>query len=274
MGKKDSRPPLQGDKQEFLKIFNSLIGSRSAWQVWEDVITAMACTLSNAAEPDPVRREKREKEYERAIKDYKMETIAEMFSIVTLAYDHDPDQDFLGSMYMNLNLGSHWHGQFFTPYDVCRLMAEVTLDEDKVKQQVGDHGWISLNDPACGAGATLIAAANGLRRLGINYQTQAAFVGNDIDRVVAKMCYIQLSLLGCPGYIAVANTLSDPVTGNVLFPDEKESQDFWYTPFWWSDVWTIRRSARVLDKLLNHSFAKEPKGQEPIFFFDFGKETA
>ena len=46
------------------------------------------------------------------------------------------------------------------------------------------------------------------------------------------MCYIQLSLLGCAGYVVVGDTLSNPIEGDVLFPDEKEGQEFWYTPFW------------------------------------------
>ena len=108
---------------------------------------------------------------------------------------------------MSLELGNHWKGQFFTPYDVCRCMAELTIHDNMQKLQ--NKEWVSVNDPACGAGATLIAAANTFRRKGFNYQTQVLFVANDIDRVTAQMCFIQLSLLGCPGYVAVANTLSD-----------------------------------------------------------------
>lgn len=235
-------------------------------------MTAMACALSNRFDPDQERRYKREREYERAVKDYDVSIMARMFAITTLALDRNPEQDFLGDMYMRLNLGSHWHGQFFTPYHLTELMAKVTIDKEKALAQVENQGWISVCDCACGAGATLVAAANELRNIGINYQTQAIFVGQDIDSVVAKMCFIQLSLLGCPGYIVVANSLTNPLVGEVLLPMEKESQEFWYTPFWWMDVWTGRRSARILDKLLRQNFTKKPKESEPIFFFDFGKE--
>lgn len=68
-----------------------------------------------------------------------------------------------------------------------------------------------------------------------------AFVGNDIDRVAAQMCYIQLSLLGCPGYIAVTDTLTNPITGPVIQPNEKPDQEFWFMPMYWSDPWTMRR---------------------------------
>ena len=60
------------------------------------------------------------------------------------------------------------------------------------------QGWISVSDPACGAGALLIAFANECRRQHINYQTSVLFVAQDIDFLAGCMCYIQLSLLGCP----------------------------------------------------------------------------
>ena len=37
-------------KKEFLKVFNSLCYSRSAWQVWSDFITASACSIANAVD--------------------------------------------------------------------------------------------------------------------------------------------------------------------------------------------------------------------------------
>lgn len=53
--------------------------------------------------------------------------------------------------------------------------------------------YISVNDPACGAGAMLIAFANVAKKHGINYQKHVLFVAQDIDRTAAMMCYIQMS---------------------------------------------------------------------------------
>ena len=145
----------QGTEKEFLKIFNSLLGRKQPWQVWEDIMTAMACSLSNAVEPDEKRRMAREKEFERAVQGYDLDVLGELFGITVLAMDRKPDQDFLGAMYMELNLGSHWHGQFFTPYAVCRLMAQTTIDKDLVEKQIEKKGWISVSDPSCGAGRRL-----------------------------------------------------------------------------------------------------------------------
>ncbi len=253
-------------EKEFLSVIQSMTGSYQRWQVWSDVISIMAATISNAVDRTPGRWNKREQEYLRLIKKHDSDKVAQLFAITVNALESNPDQDFLGSLYMRMDLGSHWHGQFFTPYDVCRMSACMTLDASKVQER----GYISLCDPAIGGGAMLIAAANELKRMGVNYQTQAYFVGQDIDRVAGQMAYIQMSLLGMPGYIAIANTLTDPIVGDALEPIEKDTQEFWYTPFWFTDVWTMRRICRRMD---NFTRRDAPIEIEPpkkyTFFFNF-----
>ncbi len=240
---------VKGTKDEFISIFKKLCDTKSEWQVWEDVISMIADAISNSL--DKVHFEEREEDYNTRIKSYtNTELIVKLMANIVESFERDPEQDYLGELYQDLNLSSHWRGQFFTPMSVCQMMAGMQLTEEDVKRKITENGYITINDPACGAGATLIAAANRLRNMGINYQTSALFVGNDIDPVVAKMCYIQLSFLGCSGYIAVANTLSDPLTGPILFPDEKETQDHWYMPMFFSEVWAMRKKCKLIDNVL------------------------
>ena len=121
---------LQDREKEFLKLFDKLTYSRSAWQVWEDLMTVMACSISNAVDRTPDKFKRREEQYERSIKNLGgVEIPAQMLGIITMALEQNPDQDFLGKLYMSLNLGNHWKGQFFTPYNVCRLMAEMNFGD-------------------------------------------------------------------------------------------------------------------------------------------------
>src|SRR5699024_11833427 len=82
----------------------------------------------------------------------------------------------------------------------------------------GPEAWLELRrgvfraDPACGAGALLVAFANECLRQKVNYQTSVLFVAQDIDFTVGLMCYIQLSLLGCAGYVVIGDTLVRPST--------------------------------------------------------------
>ena len=227
-------------EKEFLDRFNTLCRSRNSWQVWSDVITTMACALANSVNKENSDFQKREDEYKECIERLGgVQVPSEMFALMTMALDENPEQDFLGSMFMKLELGSHWKGQFFTPYNICKLMAEINCEE--LATQIEEKGWVSVNDCACGAGATLIGMVNAMRLRNVNFQNHALFVAQDIDRVAAMMCFIQLSLLGCSGYVVVADTLTNPLTGSALQPTPNENQEIWYTPMFYSDVWTWRR---------------------------------
>lgn len=214
---KKSKKVLTPEKA-FLEAFGRLTNRHRAWDVWRDFITMFACSLSNPL--DKEHRDKREALYLEVIKKYNKQ-----------------EQDFLGSIFMSLNLGNEHNGQIFTPYHVCELMAEMTMD-DTVKK-VEQDGYISINDPCCGAGATLIAgihaARKQLEKANLNYQNHLLVVAQDIDETVALMCYIQLSLLGVAGYVKVGNSLTEPMTGN----DNKEN--YWFTPMYFSNVWVLRR---------------------------------
>lgn len=230
-----------------LDEFSKLCSSRSSWQVWTDFIVATACAIANSVDREGEDFERREKEYAACIERLGgVENGAKLFACVVEALEEKPEQDFLGNMFMNLNLGSHWKGQFFTPYCVCRTMAAITADG--VTSEIDKRGWASISDPACGAGATLIAMANYLREVNVDYQNHALFVAQDIDRVAGLMCYIQLSLLGCAGYVTIADSLLNPQTGKgALFPQVKEGQEIWYTPMFCSDVWQMRRKWNLMD---------------------------
>lgn len=236
------------EKKLFVKLVDSLCGRHHRWKVWQDMCVMFACTISNAV--DARHREAREALYMDTAKQYtqeEMNTFAELFGQLVNAMEQGGHRDFLGDLFMELNLGNDAGGQFFTPYNVCKLMAEVSTPD--IAGKVAHHRWVSLNDPACGAGATLIAAADIMMNAQkVNYQTSALFTAQDIDYTTALMCYIQLSMYGCPGYVHIGNTLTEPMTGHVLFGDG--GPDTWYTPMYFSAIWQGRRKCVIMDEWL------------------------
>lgn len=262
---------IQGTEKEFLKIFQSLCYSRSAWEVWTDLMNAIACSISGVLDHTPEHYKSREKEYTQCIKRLgSIETVTKILAIIVVALENNPEQDFLGKMYMDLNLGNHWKSQFFTPYNICKLMAKINCGN--LDSQIEEKGYISVCDPTCGAGATLIATANHMKKSRYNFQNHVVFVGQDIDRVAGMMCYIQLSLLGCAGYICIGDTLTNPLTGPVLFPHEKEGQELWYMPMFQSDVWQWRRIFHSLGNMAGAAAEKVMKKEHFYVFFDFDKK--
>ncbi|MDF2984915.1 MAG: SAM-dependent methyltransferase [Eubacterium sp.] len=240
-----SNPPrLQnGHQKAIVKTFDGLThsGKHNRWIIWSDFVTMAACTLSMA---DVERREEREKLYSDISKKYtsvELEQFSSMLAEVINALEENQEQDLLGELYMRLELGNDRNGQFFTPYDVCKAMSMISTGN--LEAELSKKGYISVNDCCCGAGALLIAFANEAKRQGINYQQHILFVAQDIDFTAAMMCYIQLSLLGCPGYIIVGNTLTTPPTQSL------SEQNVWYTPFYFLDIWHWRRTIKELFKI-------------------------
>lgn len=116
-----------------------------------------------------------------------------------------------------------------------------TTPAEELQQKIGDRGWVAVCDPTCGAGALLVAFANECRKKGINYQTDVLFVAQDIDYIVGMMCYLQMSLLGMPGYVVIGDTLASPSVSydkRGLLPVDKGN--VWYTPMLRIPVWQYR----------------------------------
>lgn len=254
-------------QSKIVKLLNGMTGRYSLWEIWQDFVMMAAVSISNVLN-NPHQTE-REAMYKRCASKYSAQEInvfAELLAEVAQSMEDDPDQDFLGELFMALELGNNWAGQFFTPYSVCRGMSAITLDTN-IKERIAKQGWVSVNDPACGAGALLIAYANECKSVGVNFQTSVLFVAQDIDLVAGLMCYIQLSLMGCPGYVVIQNTLTKPSTSydpRGLLPHD--NPNVWYTPFYNSPVWQGRRFAAQMDLLLKNltPLPKEKSKEETI----------
>lgn len=249
---------VDGYKKEFLRLFDSLCGKYSRWEVWSDFIQLTAIDMSNAT--DKVNAPKRMeigKTIRKKYRDADMETMGNM--LMQLVYGMDAaDQDFLGELYMACNLGNDHAGQFFTPYNVCQCMSEITYD---VPALLDGKGFIAVNDPACGAGAPLLSFANICKRKGINYQEKVLFIAQDIDYIVGLMCYIQLTLMGCAGYVVIGDTLTNPTTcydKHGLLPAVKPDR-VWYTMMFSDGIWYGRRLAAQMDLLISGSSRKSPE---------------
>jgi len=247
---------VRGERQkELVKTFSALCDRHNRWQVWSDFISMSAIAISNTV--DLAHAEEREKTYMTLAKRYnsaEMNVFSDMLAQMIVAIDVNPDQDFLGDLFMNLELSNDHAGQFFTPYHVCKLMAKIT--EPDIKGRVERDGFISVNDCACGAGALLVAFANECLAQKVNYQTDVLFTAQDIDYTVGLMCYLQLSLIGAPGYVKIGNSITEPLTSHdrkCLLPVDNGT--IWYTPMFFRDVWYHRRQWAMLDIAINQMAA-------------------
>ena len=99
-----------------------------------------------------------------------------------LEYMRATNEEALGPLYEEY-AANHYTGQYFTPSAVARLMASITHTAPP------DTGRFKVLDPACGAGACLIAAA---KEQTFEQNCRAVFVGQDIDLNCARMTALNL----------------------------------------------------------------------------------
>lgn len=246
--------------KEFAKILNDVSHGRRIDEIWSDWVTMLAISINASVEKD---NEDRQNLYKSICIKYSKDELMKLAK-ATARYmelvDEFPYDDLLGDMYMRLEMGSAVTGQFFTPYHLAQLTAKLGIDT--AIEAIERDGWASLNDPACGGGALLVAGAEELYRRGINYQQCCIFVGNELNMTTAMSAYVQLSMLGCPGYIVIGDTLRAPSTGNVLYGEQGER--VWYTPMWFDDTWKLRRLCGFFEKMIGREVQLHPTESSPV----------
>ncbi|MGB3611819.1 MAG: N-6 DNA methylase [Cellvibrio sp.] len=208
----------------FLQVFNSTARYHHRYEVFRDFVTMAGLAIQNTF----LKSERLEQEYLSIVKRYKGPDVTQMSHLLALVVQglEVEHRDFLGSLYMQLDFGSQHIGQFFTPYDVSRMMAKMLMTDSG--SELEQRGYIRLSEPACGAGGMAIAFAEAMLEQGLNPQRQLWVTCIDVDPVAAMMCYIQLSLLGIPAEVIIGNALSLQTTPTL------------YTPMYYLGYWALK----------------------------------
>lgn len=217
--------PAEARKQ-FCKLVNSFY-SHNNYDVFNDFLTMAAISLRQPFE----RSEGLEKEYLNLIGRYKPEEQAkfpELLGLVVAGLEAE-HHDFLGAVFHELELHNVNLGQFFTPYSVCLMMARMQFDKEELLQKIEKNTFVKVNEPACGAGAMLIAVDQVFREYLIDPARHLYVIAQDIDRKGCCMAFIQLALLGIPGCVVHTDTLR-------MQPFDKP----WYTPVYHLHWWNFR----------------------------------
>lgn len=193
-------------KKQIIKKIKELSGSRSPYDIFCDWVKLMALSIQNECQlVENSVWKMREEEYMKISASYggNIEPFAEMMGMLTIALDNEVS-DVLGEIYMESGCGNKNTGQFFTPFHVSEASASLALVRVEQEQK------ITLNEPSCGGGGMIIAAAKVLKNKGINPQTALKIIAQDLDWKAIYMCYTQLSLLGLDAIVVQGDTLANP----------------------------------------------------------------
>jgi hypothetical protein len=218
------RHPLTNDPiKGFIKLFGTTARYHHRHEVFRDFIFCSAAALSNQGGRFS---QAREDEYLQTINRYVPEDRAafqQLFALLVQALEPEP-RDVLGTIFMNLELGDAWRGQFFTPFEISRMMAEL-LFSPETEDQLAHGEPISVSEPAVGAGGMVLAVVEAVLKRGYNPAKVIRAHAIDVDRTAALMSYIQFSLWNVPAMVVVGNALTleerevwdTPAAVNMLF---------------------------------------------------------
>ena len=208
-------------KKKIIKCIQQLAGRYSPTSVFFDWVQCMALGISNTCHIVHGKTwQQREELYKATISKYDKEErlkLAEMYGMLVMALEEGLG-DTLGEIYMGSIGGDAGKGQFFTPYHVSLACAKLTVPN------AVDNKKIKINEPTCGSGSMIIAAAQVLKERGENYQRKLDVVCQDLDWTAVYMCYGQLSLFGIRAAVAQGNTLTEP------YIDSYPAERVFYTP--------------------------------------------
>ncbi|MBB2199896.1 SAM-dependent DNA methyltransferase [Gluconacetobacter sp. 1c LMG 22058] len=225
--------------RKIAKLLEAARHRHDLYTVFSDCMEAMAITLANAA--DTRQRDDREARYLKIVGRYDRSTIEtwpQILAELALALEESPT-DVLGAVFGMLELHNAYRGQFFTPFEVCCPAARMQIgDGAGARRIIEQSGFITVHEPACGAGAMVIAFAETLREAGINYQQHMHVTAVDVDPRAAHIAYVQFSLLHIPATVIVGNSLT------------LETRESWFTPAHILGGWSRRlavREPRALD---------------------------
>lgn len=129
--------------------------------------------------------------------------------------------DLFGQLYEQMFLlksKASANGQFFTPYRLCRLMADIT--DDGVEEKVSHIGPVRVNDPACGSARTLLAhfmaKTSKDHSIAGHYYYEAA----DIDLPTCKMAACNMMIHGMRGKVVCQDQLLLPTPTAIFYINE------------------------------------------------------
>lgn len=199
------------DVSEIVKNIEKTSYKVNTGKLISDVFECGALAISNLV--DKTQYDERERRYLEIIKHYapaEQNLIADLFAQIfalcsSVTYDNGVFDDYLGELFMKCNQGNDKTGQFFTPYNVSKMMAKMTVTDSGIKQDE----IITINDCCCGGGGLLIAALDVLKNdYGVNYARNCFIDAGDVDMRCVHMTYLALSLAGVPAIVKHQDALT------------------------------------------------------------------
>ncbi len=200
---------IQTLKKDFIKILDNLDRSKSRQENFRNFCELIYCALAKPTATDKETADKLEERYMSIVGTYSdkddVRKAPEMLSLIIRAMN-EKGCDFLGEIAGEIGALDKKNGQFFTPYDISKLMASITIPN--VAEIIKEDGFFSLSDPAAGAGCMVLAAADVVQDQGFDPSEYMSVQVIELNKLTYYMLFIQLAMRGIAAEVIHGNSLS------------------------------------------------------------------
>jgi type I restriction-modification system DNA methylase subunit len=205
---------MNGRVSEIAKTLRKASHKHTSVDVFKAFVDMAFCSMAKLTATTHKRAEELEAQYQRQADRFPVEYVPDIFSKafaqLTMAYEAECE-DFLGVLAGELGMLSAEMGQFFTPMHLCRLTAKITMGDATEKLNSKQRKFITLQEPAAGGGAMVLAAAAEFRDQGLDVGTSLWVEALELNYTTYQMCFLALSLSGVAGVVKHTNSLSREV---------------------------------------------------------------
>jgi len=192
----------------FIKRITALDRDKSPYDTFRDFCEMAFCAYAKTTAPTPERAQELEDRYMQIVGTYRdKDTVRAYPELLGLAANAIRQGcDFLGSVATEMEILNAQIGQFFTPYELARFMAMMSLED--AEALIRQNGFLTLQEPASGAGGMVLATAQTLQDNGFDPGLHMLVNAIDVSPLCFHMTFLQLSLRGIPALVEHGNTLS------------------------------------------------------------------
>lgn len=201
----ESTPDLT---KRFIRILDGFDRSHSRSDHFADFLELACCAVRKPTMPPGPEAEAIEDRYMAIVRRHRPDDIRampELLAILHLALA-EGGCDFLGDVAGELKVLNRRSGQVYTPYHVSRMMAEIVLQG--ASGVIEAQGFVTIDEPACGAGGMVIAAADALAMAGHDPMQSMYVEATDLSLLAFHMAYLQISARGVPALVRHADSIS------------------------------------------------------------------
>lgn len=216
---------IENDIKEFCKKLNFTCGKYSGKDTFRDVISLLVFVIQIYMIGNKDYLENYNRILDKYTEDEQLQLKQLGKELAEIYNKQSEPADLMTELFGELGLGNKHTGQFFTPTHISDLLVKCTgIDDTLIKEK----GYITLHEPASGAGGMILAFARELKNKGYNPSQNLFVVAWDIDILCTYMTYLQLAMYDIPAIVVNGDTLA------------MKKHFTLYTPQYYYGLWNLK----------------------------------